>query len=140
MSEVFKFAHNTITIIMYVYINTLIMFWMGYSETAKEHQTVTVDIFDKLGQLHNSVAWIHGEMSSIDMVIFYSIAIVLGYIGTSIPRTRGARFWLMIMFMLTIAAERKLHTYLTQPEYSYITPVRLITNIVIPSVFYNLQN
>ncbi|CAL8114848.1 unnamed protein product [Orchesella dallaii] len=87
-----------------------------FSETAKEHQVISSEIFDKLSRMQKLVFWIQGEMSMVDMILWYFAATLFGYFATTSERTRSARFWLIFLFMLTILVEKCAFNYLQRPD------------------------
>ncbi|ODM93079.1 Protein GAMETE EXPRESSED 1 [Orchesella cincta] len=87
-----------------------------FSETAKEHQVISSEIFDKLSRMQKLVFWIQGEMSMVDMILWYFAAMLFGYFATTSERTRSARFWLILLFMITILFEKVGFNYLSKPE------------------------
>lgn len=89
----------------------------AYSETAREHQLISTEIFDKLSKMQRLVAWIQGEMSLLDMIFYYFAAIVFGYFATATNRTRAARFWLIVLFMAGIAAEKAVYVTLMEKDF-----------------------
>lgn len=83
-----------------------------YRASAVEQRQVVIEVFDKLSRMQKLVSWIQGEMSLLDMMGFYFAGILFAYFGTSSKRTQSARFWIVVLMILTVAAERYLNNYL----------------------------
>lgn len=85
-----------------------------------EHRLIFYEIFDKLTRMQNLVSWIHGEMSFFDLLGFYVLCMIFGFFATSTQRTHQARFFLIILLLVSLAAERYAFAYLSESDRRYL--------------------
>jgi len=94
---------------------------MRYRAHAREHRIIFGEIFEKLHKMQELVMWIQGEMSLIDLVTFYAMAVLFCYFLTTSERTHRARVWMILNMALSLFLERELYGYLS--EQGHLTPV-----------------
>jgi hypothetical protein len=107
LSEVLHTSQNNLQAIM-----------QEFRTSTFEQKEMLFEVFDRLTSLH---AWALGEISWLDMIVFYISSIIAMYVVTATPRTQDARVWVFLVLTLNAVIERVvvnqfLQANMDQPE------------------------
>nr|CAD7432423.1 unnamed protein product [Timema monikensis] len=74
-----------------------------------EQKQLLFDVFERLSSLQ---AWVLGEVSWLETVIFYISSAIISYVSTATPRTHSARPGLFVTVTMNAVIERSICTHL----------------------------
>jgi hypothetical protein len=83
--------------------NNLQAIMQEFRTSTFEQKKMLFEVFDRLTSLH---AWAIGEISWLDMIVFYISSLIAMYVVTATPRTQDARVWVFIVVTLSAVIER----------------------------------
>jgi len=82
-------------------------FQLAVSEQ-KNLKDVVYEVIHRVQALQSIVM---GEFTGFYSLVFYLLSLIIAYLLTSAPRTRGARFWLFVILSVNVFVERTIATW-----------------------------
>jgi hypothetical protein len=74
-----------------------------FRTSTHEQKTILFEVFDRLTSLQ---AWVIGEISWFDTLVFYISSIIVSCVVTATPRTQEARIWIFLIITVNAVIER----------------------------------